>query len=188
MRIGAIVLASGNAARFEGGNKLLVPYEGVPMISHILSVLPTSCFAKRLVVTRWEEVAELARKAGFEVLFHGEPDISDTIRLGVTALSDMDGCLFAVGDQPLLRPETVESVVETFQAHPTRIVRAGKDGLVGNPALFPASYYPALCALPQGAGGNAIMKRYPEAVLVAQAQTQQELFDVDTRCDYQNLP
>lgn len=185
--IGAIVLASGSSSRFEGENKLLVPYQGKPILQHVLDALPSALFARRLVVTRSEEIVRLAEAAGFEALRHHLPDVSDTIRLGTAAMAEMDGCLYAVGDQPLLTAETVKRLTALFQAHPERIVRVGKDGRVGNPVIFPSFCFDGLRTLPLGEGGNAIMHRRPELVLVAEAVSALELYDVDTRRDYESL-
>lgn len=185
--IGAIVLASGSGSRFQGENKLLALYRGKPILRHVLDALPEALFARRMVVTRSEEIVKLAEAAGFEGLRHSLPDISDTIRHGAAAMAEMDGCLFAVGDQPLLTAETVRRITALFQAHPDRIVRAGKDGRVGNPVVFPSFCFDGLRSLALGEGGSALMRRHPELVLIAEAVSARELFDVDTREDYNSL-
>lgn len=185
--VGAIVLASGISTRFGDQDKLTMPYRGTPMLRWVLDALPQPLFARRLVIARSAAVANLAREAGFEVLLHDLSDVSDTIRLGTQAMADMDGCLYAVGDQPLLTACTVQRVVDMFLADPNRIVRAGKDGRVGNPALFPARFFGELCSLPKGHGGNYIIHRYPQQLNVAQAAFALELYDVDTQADYDKL-
>ena len=150
--VGAVVLASGESKRFDGGCKLLAPFPDQPLLTRVLEALPPALFVRRLVVTRRPDIQRLAKDGGFDVLLHDLPDISDTVRLGVSAMTGLDGCLFAIGDQPLLTAETTGRLVRAFQAHPERIVRAYADGVPGNPVLFPKACYAALAALPPGKG------------------------------------
>ena len=72
-KIACIILASGVGRRF-GANKLLTAIDGAPMLQHILDI-SQGLFAKRIVVTRHKEVAEIcaqqllqtAGKAGFQL-------------------------------------------------------------------------------------------------------------------------
>lgn len=187
MRIGAVILASGDSLRFGDGNKLLAPFEGKPILAHVLDALPADVFAARLVVTRLDQIARLARETGFDALMHDLPDISDTVRLGTQAMRDMDGCLFAVGDQPLLTQGTVRRLAVFFAEQPSQIARVGKNGRAGNPAIFPPEYYAELCALPKGRGGNEIMRAHPERVRMMEVGSERELFDIDTRREYEKL-
>ncbi len=178
MKIGCVVMASGDSSRF-GGNKLLAPFLGRPLILHTLEKLPRT-LTKSLVVTRDAAVAALARDAGFECLLHAEPDVSDTIRLGVSAMRDMDGCLFCVADQPLCATETMERMAECFRAHPDAIVRVCHDGQDGNPVLFARAFYDSLLSLSPGQTGGTVIRKHTEAVLRVEAASAWELFDVDT--------
>lgn len=185
--IGAIVLASGDSRRFDQGNKLLVPWQGKPLIAHVLDVLPPEAFVRRLVVTRWEAVAQVCFAMGAEVLLHHQPDISDTVRLGVEALGQLDGCLFAVGDQPRLSRTTVCNILSQAEAHPQSILRACENGEMGNPVLFPRDCYPALRALPPGRGGSWLAQRESARVRGVEVAESLELFDIDTLKDYELL-
>lgn len=139
--LGAVVLASGESARFGDSDKLLAPFHGKPLLAHALMALPGDVFIRRLVVTRGAEAAALAKSLGFDVLLHDKPDVSDTIRLGIARMRGLDGCLFCVGDQPLLRADTVRRLAAAFAAEPARIVRAAFDGRGGNPVLFPQALF-----------------------------------------------
>ena len=186
--LGAVVLASGASTRFGPENKLLAPYQGKPLLYYVLRALPMNRFKRRLVVTRTPQIAQLAQAMGYEALLHAQPDISDTIRLGVEAMGEMDGCLFSVGDQPLLGEASVCRLADAFSAHPHHILRLCKEGRPGNPVIFPKSCFQELCALPPKNGGNYLMTRHPERVLTVEADSPKELWDVDTLSDYQALP
>ena len=177
MAIGCVVLASGESVRF-GSNKLLADFAGRPMVARLLDALPVTL--QTLVVTRSEGVHDLALRKGFRCILHSLPEVRDTIRLGLEALADTEGCLFCVGDQPLLRRQTIQAVIDTYRQFPDAIVRAAFGERVGNPALFPPSLYSELQALQEGEAGVMVIRRHPERVRTVQAAFAEELADADT--------
>ncbi len=177
MNIGCVVLASGESVRF-GSNKLLTPFAGKPMLVHLLLALPQGM--ETLVVTRSEGVQALAQGMGYRCLWHRLPEVRDTIRLGLMEMTETDGCLFCVGDQPLLTRGTIERVLADFAAHPQHIVRAAFAGREGNPAIFPRALYGELAALREGEAGVTVIRRHAGSVRTVEAAFAQELADVDT--------
>ena len=111
-RIGCVIMASGLGKRF-GGNKLMADFHGRPMVQKALDATE-GLFSRRVVVTRHESVADLCRKQKIDVVLHDLPHRSDTVRLGLEALGELDACMFLTGDQPLLRRETVAKLLEIF--------------------------------------------------------------------------
>lgn len=183
MKIGCVIMASGMARRF-GSNKLLHDYLGAPMIDRILSSAKRAGFWDILVVTRHPEVALQAEKAGIRALVHDLPLRSDTVRLGVEALlersPDLNGVMFAASDQPCLRWESLKKLCDAFQMQPEKIYRLRCGDTVGNPVIFPQWAFGLLRALPEGKGGGAIIKKYPERVDTVEVSDPRELIDVDT--------
>lgn len=177
MNIGCVVLASGESVRF-GSNKLLADFGGKPMLSHLLDILPESL--QTIVVTRSEGVKALAEGKGFACILHHEPEVRDTIRLGLEALQDTDACLFCVGDQPLISRVTLERMLNGYQPERGMILRAGYAGNGGNPALFPRSMYPELMALGEGESGVTVIRRHMDHVVLEEVNDQWEMSDVDT--------
>ena len=177
MTIGCVVLASGESVRF-GSNKLLTDFCGQPLLTRLLDTLPAGLEA--VVVTRSEAVRDLAASKGYRCVLHRLPEVRDTIRLGLEALPATEGCLFCVGDQPLLTRSTVQRVMAEFQAHPDSIVRAAFHGREGNPALFPAALYAELKSLGEGEAGVTVIRRYPAWVRTVEATFAEELTDADT--------
>lgn len=177
-RIGCVIMASGLSKRF-GSNKLMADFRGKPMIQRALDVTE-SLFSRRVVVTRHEPVAALCRQRGIDVVLHDLPERSDTVRLGLEALGDLDGCMFLPGDQPLLRRETVALLLERWKEQPDRIIRPAYEGQAGSPVLFPAWAFPELLNLPEGKGGGVVMKNHPQAVRCVCVADPLELADADT--------
>ena len=177
-QIGCVIMASGLGKRF-GGNKLMADFYGKPMIQRALDATE-GLFAKRVVVTRHERVADLCREQHVDVVLHDLILRSDTVRLGLEALGDPDACMFLPGDQPLLRRETVALILEARKAHPGDIIRPIYEDTEGSPVLFPAWAIPELKNLPDGKGGGVLIKKYPHAVCGVSIANPFELADADT--------
>lgn len=177
-RVGCVIMASGLGKRF-GGNKLMADFNGNPMIQRALDVTD-GLFSCRVVVTRHESVADLCRQQNVEVVLHDLPNRSDTVRLGLEALGDLDACLFLPGDQPLLRRETLERLLQTWQQHPNHMIRPIHEDTEGSPVLFPAWAFSELKNLPVGKGGGVIIKKYPHEMICVSVSDPFELADADT--------
>lgn len=189
LKLACILLASGGGKRF-GSNKLLADFYGEPLFSRALKSIPGELFSQVIVVTKYAPVAADAAGRGFTVAenYDETGDIAKTIRLGMGLLApDVSGCLFLVGDQPLLRGESIARVTREFLAHPDVIVGLGHAGRRGNPVIFPKSSFAELLELPENQGGSVICEKHPEQVRVVEADDPAELADVDTLEDLRRL-
>lgn len=180
MKLGCVVMAAGNARRF-GENKLAARFRGKSLIRRTLEAVPQNVFDAVAVVTQYPEIAELAREFSFTAIRNEHPDfgISHTIRLGLTALRDCDGVLFLVSDQPLLRRESVAELAKLWKQQPDKIAALGHGGVRGNPCLFPARFFPELLELREDHGGNTVIRRHEEDLILLEVDSA-ELYDVDT--------
>lgn len=176
--VGCVIMASGMSRRF-GSNKLLADLGGGPMILRALEATE-GVVQRRVVVTRHEEVAALCRARGAAVVLHDLPHRNDTVRLGLEALGELDGCMFLPGDQPLLRRETTAALVRAWEADQERILRPACGDTPGAPVLFPRWAFPELLALPEGKGGSYVLRRHPDRVAVLPVADPYELMDADT--------
>ena len=191
--VGCVIMASGLSTRF-GSNKLLTPFGPgrEPMLRRAFAATDTPLLASRVVVARSPEVETLCREVRVPCLLHALPGRNDTVRLGLEALLSelpgLAGCIFLPGDQPLLRKESLETMVRDFSALDEKeraILRLGfraEDGTerLGSPVLFGSSYFGALCSLPEGKGGGVVIRQHPGCVRAVYAQSAEELEDADT--------
>lgn len=177
MRIACIILAAGKSLRF-GENKLLAPVSGAPLLSHTLHAIPTPLFSQILAVVSHPEVALLCKDQGMEVCaYQGGPQ-SQSIRLGLKALREADGCLFVMGDQPLCSADTIERLVDAFLSQPQAVHRLSYEGQHSSPTIFPSHLFPALMQLTGERGGMAAVGQPP--VYYVEAKGAHELWDADT--------
>ncbi len=183
--VGLVIMASGEGKRF-GGNKLIADFKGQPMIAHILKATE-NIFSKRVVVTRHESVAKICYEYNIDVIVHNQPYRNDTIRTGMQIMSDTDSCAFCPSDQPLLSAETLQSLVISSASQKENCFRPRYNETVGAPIIFPKKLYGELMTLPQGKGGNYIIKKHPEILKYISIRDEYELMDVDTREDIMKL-
>ena len=177
-KIGCVIMASGLGKRF-GSNKLMADFQGKPMIQRALEAT-AGLFSQCVVVTRHEDVAALCREQNVDVVLHDLPYRSDTVRLGLEALGDLDACMFLPGDQPLLRRETVANLLQNWQQHPDCIIRPIHEDTEGSPVLFPSWAFPELKNLPEGRGGGVVIKKHPQEIFRVSVSNPFELADADT--------
>ena len=140
MGIGCVILAAGKSVRF-GANKLLAPLAGKQLLEHTLDAIPTPCFSQMVAVVSDPEVEALCRRHGVKtVAYQGGPQ-SQSIRLGLEAVQNAEGCLFVLGDQPLCRTDSIRRLVAAFQAQPRVVHRLAYQGQPSSPTLFPAHLF-----------------------------------------------
>ncbi len=182
--VGCILMASGTGRRF-GSNKLLADFGGQPLISRILAATDTEPPIKRIAVTRHRQIADLCEQAGITAVLHDLPCRSDTIRLGLEALGtilpDASGCMFCPCDQPLLSKETMEKLICRFMGQPDYIHRLSYAHTQGSPVIFPKHCFHELMTLPADKGGSFVIRLHPEEVRFAEASSEWELRDADTK-------
>ena len=194
MNIGLILLAAGGSTRL-GSPKKLLPYRGRSLLRHAAeTALSTTC--RPVLVVLGSEAARLQQEiAGLDAQPVTNPDwhqgMGTSIRRGIETLETLapglDGVLLMLCDQPLLRPETLASLVQTFREKRETCdgVAAGYDGTRGVPALFGRTMFAGLRALPDETGAKALL-RQPGANII-EIPLPEAATDIDTREQYEKL-
>lgn len=183
--MGCVIMASGFGKRF-GENKLMAQFKNKPLIDYIIGATE-NIFEKRVVVTRYGNVEDFCKEKKIKTVTHNYEYKNDTVKLGAEEISDMDGYMFCLADQPLLKHDTIMALVLSAKNEPEYIWRLSYGEKKGTPVLFPKEYFSELCALPENNGGNYIAERHSEKVKCLEAFDENELFDVDTREDLEAL-
>lgn len=186
MKLGCVVLAAGQGRRF-GDNKLLQSLGDRPVLGHVLSALPRERFAKVVVVASSQGVEELCSQQNLTCLRYPGGPQSESIRRGIEAMEGMDGCLFAMGDQPLCTRQSMEKLVDVFLNCPEAVVRLAWGETPCSPVLFPKRYFPNLQALTGEQGGMSALRGLNAEICLVQAADEAELWDVDTRAELEQM-
>lgn len=186
IKTGLVIMASGLGKRF-GGNKLMEPLNGKPLIKWIIDSTE-NLFDKRVVVTRNDDVRKLCEELQIQCVFHAFPGRNDTVRLGLSeVMGEVDYCFFTPGDQPLISQESITKLVECARSKSDKIVRPCYGDSMGAPVGFPGRFFEELLKLPEGKGGNWIVKSNQECVCSIEVHDGYELWDVDTVEDLEKI-
>ena len=179
-KIAVILEAAGNSSRF-GSNKLLhVMDDGRPMISSILDAVSPLDVYKKVLVTQYDEVAAMAPE--FDVVVNDRPDlgISRSMQLGLHAGGDADAYMFCVCDQPGLSTTTIERLIEAYKKGTAGIVSLAWQGKMCNPKIFSSRYKEELMRLSGDTGGRQIISSHRDDILLIEAESEDEVRDIDT--------
>ncbi len=190
--VSAVILAAGSARRM-GEQKLLLPVRGKAVLKWVLeSVLASEiaevvCVVPNLVLLPpqmairnpkllW--LANLAANAGQ----------STSVIAGLWAVDPAsEGALFVVGDQPMVRAELINALVERFEKTTALIVAPGYNGETRNPVLFRRELFPELLELSGDKGGRGLIEKYRERTEIVEWHDELSFMDLDRREDYERL-
>ncbi|MBQ6439023.1 MAG: putative selenium-dependent hydroxylase accessory protein YqeC [Mogibacterium sp.] len=178
-KIAVILEAAGNSTRF-GSNKLLhIMDDGRPMIAYIFDAVRPLDVYKKVLVTQYDDIAEMA--AGFDVVMNDRPDlgISRSMQLGLTAAGDADAYMFCVCDQPGLNTSTIERLIEAYKKGTAGIVSLAWQGKMCNPKIFSSRYREELMKLSGDTGGRQIIASHKDDLLLVEAESENEVKDID---------
>lgn len=180
LQVGCLLMAAGNASRFRA-NKLLMEYNGKPLIQYAMDAIDPDCIDRVVVVTQYPAVTALAEQQGHTWIQNDHPEwgASYTIALGTEALQDCDGILYMVADQPRLTAASVRRIVDTWRSLPSSIVAPVSGDRSGNPCIFPKALFGELMDLQGDVGGKQVIRRHPELLQTVELPAE-ELFDCDT--------
>ena len=179
IRTAVILEAAGDSKRF-GSNKLLHAMDdGRPMIAPVLDAVRSIDAYRKIIVTQYDEVADLAD--GFTVVRNDRPDlgISRSMKLGIEAAGGADAYMFCVCDQPGLRASTLESLIEAYKKGTAGIVSLAWQGKMCNPKIFSSRYRSELMSLSGDTGGRQIIAGHKNDLLLVEAQSEDEVRDID---------
>lgn len=118
MRAAGIILAAGAGSRF-GGGKLVARIDGAPILAHVVAAA-RGAGLDPIVAVVGSDLADSWAAFGLEpgeIVVNGEPGRgqSSSLQLGlaaaVAAHPPVDAAVILLGDQPLVRPETIRALL-----------------------------------------------------------------------------
>lgn len=149
--IAAVVLAAGRSSRM-GMPKSLLRVDGRPALEHVVAVLRDAGIERVVIVLG----AHACRIRGAidvpnaEIVHYTDWSLGRTSSLnaGLDALpQDVDACLVALVDMPLVRPETVRAITARFAETDAEVLAPRHGDRHGHPILLDRSVFPAIAAL-----------------------------------------
>ncbi len=191
--ISAVILAAGRAERMMGEQKLFLPLGGKPVLQWVLESALASdlgeiiCVARDLTAVRRE--IRLADERLFWLLnYAADHGQSTSVSAGLWAANPQsEGVMFLLGDQPLIRKELINSLIEKFAAGEARIVAPSFNGEARNPVLFHRELFPDLLQLTGDRGGRALLEKHREKLALVDWHDEVSFMDIDAPADYERI-
>lgn len=189
-RLDAIVLAAGLGARF-GGQKLLAPYRGAPLLAHALRAARQAPVREVVVVTGDDldagpaadlSATDAAAPLRLVTADRRREGMSASLRAGLAALAaDCEGVFVFLGDMPLIPRETPVALAGALGS--ALAAAPVFDGQRGHPVLLTAALFDPLMALEGDDGARAVLKSLGARLAIVEVDDPGVLFDVDRPAD-----
>jgi molybdenum cofactor cytidylyltransferase len=190
--ISAVVLAAGRAARM-GEQKLLLPLNDKPVLQWVLENALSSdlhevtCVVRDLKPVR-QRINLIHDRLHWLVNYAADRGQSTSVIAGLWAIEPRsEGALFMVGDQPLVKKDLIDALIERFTQSPALIVAPSFKGRARNPVLFRRELFPELLKLTGDRGGRLLIEKYQSQTELVEWDQEVPFLDIDVREDYERL-
>lgn len=185
-RVVAAVLAAGLARRFTGF-KPLAPLGTSTLLGTTLEGLRSADLHRTLLVVghRAQEVLEAIETNGMEVVHNPRyrEGMSTSLQAGFRVLhGDEEGVLIVLGDQPFVRPDTIDRLREAYAATRPMAAVPTHRGQRGNPVLLSPLLRGEVERLSGDVGCRDLLRKRRDILLV-EVDDPGILLDVDTEAD-----
>jgi molybdenum cofactor cytidylyltransferase len=114
--------------------------------------------------------------------------MASSLREGLSAVDPhSSAALIILGDQPFIRPQTLDQIVAEYRRSGAQIVIPSYQGNRGNPVLLHRSVFPEVMALEGDVGCRAIFINHLDGIVKVEVEDQGVLLDIDDPSDYQRF-
>lgn len=176
-----------------GEQKLLLPLRDKPVLQWVLERALASGLTETICVVRdlgsVRRQITLAHERLFWLVHYGaETGQSGSIVAGLWAIdAQSSGALFLPGDQPFIRSELIDALIERFENSSAPIVAPSFMGQAKSPVLFRRSLFPELLKLTGDRGVRALLEKNPDKAELVSWDDEIPFIDIDARAAYERL-
>jgi molybdenum cofactor cytidylyltransferase len=186
--IWAIILAAGESKRM-GFPKMLLTFNGLTMIEHVIRNIKMSEVNRTLVVlgANRDEIINLVTKESLQQCYNEnfKSGMLSSVRCGFRNLPDeVQAVLVFQGDQPFIGPAVINSVISAYRTSGKGIVIPVCGNKRGHPLLVDIRYRSAIDKISDNEGLHWLPRKFSDDVLEVSTDDQGILRDVDTMEDY----
>ena len=188
MKISAILLAAGESKRM-GQPKQLMPFGETTILEQAVDNLINSTVSETIVVLghRAEEVMNVITSKPVKIVIN--PDYQQGMSTSIIAGLDLvdsgtRAVMIALGDQPFVDSQTINSIIEAFVVSDKGIAIPVYQGRRGHPVIFAIWYKGELLRLKGDIGGREIIDQHPDDVLEVAVSCKGVSVDIDTVDSY----
>ena len=190
--ISGIILAAGAAERM-GRQKLLLDLRGKPILQWVLEAALSSELDEVVCVVR--EANEIQKgislkddKLRWVTNEKASEGQNTSVIAGLKAINPQsEAALFLVGDQPLVKRDLIDGLIDLFRKTTALIVAPTFQGQTRNPVLFRKDLFPEFLKLTGDRGGRKLIEKYKDKAVFLQWKEEAPFLDVDRWEDYERL-
>jgi molybdenum cofactor cytidylyltransferase len=203
----AIILAAGSSSRMGGGrHKLLLPLANRPVVAHVIDASLASKARPIIIVLGHQSDQVSLQIKQYTILAdialvenaHYQQGMSSSLRKGIQTLltgdyrkgflsNQVDSALIMLGDQPLITPRIINTLITTYRATGSPIVAPLYNGKRGSPVLFDKSLFSELIEVTGDEGGRTVLERHRHEARLIEAEDALANYDVDTWEAYEQV-
>lgn len=185
----AIILAAGESRRM-GTPKQLLEWQNHRLLEHAI-LNAQAIFGQRIIIVLGANADVIKATIDFNSVTlvlneNWQEGIASSIRAGIQALpKSATSALLLLGDQPLIKTPQLQQLLNYALSEPTKIVASEYNGVIGVPALFPASFFANLLTLSGDKGAKFLLQKFEQNLL--KISLPQAEFDIDCADDFERL-
>ena len=197
----AIILAAGESRRM-GQPKQLLPFGDKTMLECVIDAFRTPSVDEIRVVLGYkaEEIAKTIQSQAEAAFLMGEPmppitfitnaryqrGMFTSMQAGLRELPKKTKIvMLAVCDQPRLKRETVETLIEKFESERHKILIPSYNGRQGHPPLLRAEYVKAILAMDESLTLKHFYGEHADDIARLVVEDEGVLIDIDDRETYE---
>ncbi len=166
-KLSIILLAAGSSSRL-GEPKQLLPFKQQVLVQERVSTIQNAfkgaCEVVVVTGAKRKEVKLALRGLDYLEAFnaHFSDGMSTSVKTGLQHVSsNTDAAMFLLVDQPFISEKHLIEMEEKWQQMTKKVVAASYAGILGVPAIFPASYFDLLQALSGDQGARKVLMKLP---------------------------
>jgi molybdenum cofactor cytidylyltransferase len=190
--ISSVVLAAGRADRI-GEQKSLLPLGGKPALQWVLESALASdlheivCVVRDLEAVR-RRISLVDERLYWLTNYVADQGQSTSLIAGLWAIDPKsDGALILAGDQPMIRPELINSLVKGSENRNALIVAPSFQGQIRNPVLFRRDLFAELLQLTGDRAGQGLIEKYRKKTALVEWNDEVSFMDIDDRDDHTKI-
>lgn len=188
--VSGVILAAGKSSRM-GRDKLSLPFNGKPMLQHVVDAARNSRLKKvTVVIPSTSELENAVDFTGCDIIRLLRRDLgqSASLQAGLRhVINDSDGCMVLLGDQPLITHATIDMLVGAFAQQPECWVAPVQEGMRGNPITIPSSWYQNILKIEGDVGARQLLTTPRLPLRLVRIHEIGPFIDVDTELQYRRL-
>jgi molybdenum cofactor cytidylyltransferase len=184
----SIILAAGESKRM-GFPKMLLTFNGRTMIENVIRNVTGSVVDNTMVVLGADKEAliELVKKSSVKYCYNDnyKEGMLSSVKCGFRNLpSDFEAVLVFQGDQPMITPKVINTVIEAYRLSGKGIVIPVYEKKRGHPLLINRKYRNKIEKLDIHEGLRSLAYQFSDDVLEVETDDSGILRDFDTYEDY----